>query len=80
MSRADVAFVAQRILPDGVRPDENLIIKIEEAIDKTSIEVNENASYSEILEAKLKNEDDAVALLQDPEPTKAKAKTKAKPK
>ena len=80
MSRADVAFVAQRILPDGVRPDENLIIKIEEAIDKTSIEVNENASYSEILEAKLKNEDDAVALLQEPEPTKAKAKTKAKPK
>lgn len=80
MSKAEVAFVAQRILPDGVRPDEDLIKKIQEAIDKTSIKLNDNASYAEILEAKLKNEDDAVDLLQGLEPSKPKTKAKAKPK
>ena len=81
MARADVANVAQRILPDGVRPDKVLIDKIEEAIDDTKVFVSEDASYAEAMAAKLKNEDDAVAKLKDslfaPKP---KAKAKAKPK
>ena len=81
MARADVANVAQRILPDGVRPDKVLIDKIEEAIDDTKVVVSEDASYAEAMAAKLKNEDDAVAKLKDslfaPKP---KAKAKAKPK
>ena len=81
MARADVANVAQRILPDGVRPDKGLIDKIEEAIDDTKVVVSEDASYAEAMAAKLKNEDDAVAKIKDslfaPKP---KAKAKAKPK
>ena len=81
MARADVANVAQRILPDGVRPDKVLIDKIEEAIDDTKVVVSEDASYAEAMAAKLKNEDDAVAKIKDslfaPKP---KAKAKAKPK
>ena len=76
-----MANVAQRILPDGVRPDKVLIDKIEEAIDDTKVFVSEDASYAEAMAAKLKNEDDAVAKLKDslfaPKP---KAKAKAKPK
>ena len=76
-----MANVAQRILPDGVRPDKDLIDKIEEAIDDTKVVVSEDASYAEAMAAKLKNEDDAVAKLKDslfaPKP---KAKAKAKPK
>lgn len=76
-----MANVAQRILPDGVRPDKVLIDKIEEAIDDTKVVVSEDASYAEAMAAKLKNEDDAVAKLKDslfaPKP---KAKAKAKPK
>ena len=76
-----MANVAQRILPDGVRPDKVLIDKIEEAFDDTKVVVSEDASYAEAMAAKLKNEDDAVAKLKDslfaPKP---KAKAKAKPK
>ena len=76
-----MANVAQRILPDGVRPDKVLIDKIEEAIDDTKVVVSEDASYAEAMGAKLKNEDDAVAKIKDslfaPKP---KAKAKAKPK
>ncbi len=76
-----MANVAQRILPDGVRPDKVLIDKIEEAIDDTKVVVSEDASYAEAMAAKLKNEDDAVAKIKDslfaPKP---KAKAKAKPK
>ena len=76
-----MANVAQRILPDGVRPDKVLIDKIEEAIDDTKVVVSEDASYAEAMAAKLKNEDDAVAKLKDslfaPKP---KAKANAKPK
>ena len=81
MARADVANVAQRILPDGVRPDKVLIDKIEEAIDDTKVVVSEDASYAEAMAAKLKNEDDAVAKIKEslfaPKP---KAIAKAKPK
>ena len=76
-----MANVAQRILPDGVRPDKVLIDKIEEAFDDTKVVVSEDASYAEAMAAKLKNEDDAVAKIKDslfaPKP---KAKAKAKPK
>ena len=76
-----MANVAQRILPDGVRPDKVLIDKIEEAIDDTKVVVSEDASYAEAMAAKLKNEDDAVAKLKDSLfATKPKAKATAKPK
>ena len=64
MARADVASVAQRILPEGVRPDGALIQKIEDAIDATIVDVSEGASYVEEMTAKQKNEDEAVKKLE----------------
>ncbi|MAK37398.1 MAG: hypothetical protein CMC15_14680 [Flavobacteriaceae bacterium] len=81
MVRADIANVAQRILPDGVRPNKEQIAEIEKAIEATAVNVSNDATYVDLLGAKLKNEDDAVKKLQTAsEPNKPKAKAKAKGK
>ena len=56
MARAEVAGVASRLLPEGVRPDAETIKKIEAAIDATTVNVPSGASYADEMNAKQKNE------------------------
>jgi hypothetical protein len=78
MARAEVAGVASRLLPEGVRPDAETIKKIEAAIDATTVNVPSGASYADEMNAKQKNEDDALKKLLDGDKPKPKAKAKAK--
>lgn len=78
MARAEVAGVASRLLPEGVRPDAETIKKIEAAIDATAVDVPDGSSYADEMNAKQKNEDDALKKLIDGDKPKPKAKAKAK--
>jgi hypothetical protein len=78
MARAEVAGVASRLLPEGVRPDAETIKKIEAAIDATAVDVPDGSSYAEEMNAKQKNEDEALKKLVDGDNPTPKAKVKAK--